>query len=378
MNSERRCTRRERPGEISYIHFEPEGGGIVLNASERGLAFQAAIAVRPQGPVSLSISPNPEQSIGLTAEIVWMDPTKKSGGLRFTEITENTRNQICRWLTPTGETETLDRKLALPSCVPQEETDSCSGPRNTGQGLLSPTPVSHDASPSFANVGGVSAPAFLGFSTKALWPETFSQEKQAAFSRTRLLRGLATGFLALVFVSAPILLLQDFRSGLGDLLIHAGMKLKGKNSPIYSPLDASPSSPVPIPNPDLGSKSSAPKPNPETPATETQSQLDPPAAPANPRAADHVEPKLAQHQDPPQHFANPHSRATRSPLARQLWSAIGAGDSSAEATLAELYLKGDGVPKNCEQALVLLRAASKNGNVQAVERLKKLGKNACR
>jgi len=75
---------------------------------------------------------------------------------------------------------------------------------------------------------------------------------------------------------------------------------------------------------------------------------------------------------------NPHSRAGRSALARQLWSAIGAGDSSSEVPLAELYLKGDGVPKNCEQAAVLLRAASKNGRVEALEKLKKLSKNGCR
>ena len=54
------------------------------------------------------------------------------------------------------------------------------------------------------------------------------------------------------------------------------------------------------------------------------------------------------------------------------------GDSSAEVPLAELYLKGDGVPKNCEQAAVLLRTASKHGNVKALEKLKKLGKNGCR
>jgi TPR repeat protein len=78
------------------------------------------------------------------------------------------------------------------------------------------------------------------------------------------------------------------------------------------------------------------------------------------------------------HVVDPHSRAGRRAFARQLWSAIGAGDSSAEVPLAELYLKGDGVPKNCEQAAVLLRAASKNGNVEALEKLKNLSKKGCR
>src|ERR1700676_2157170 len=99
MKSERRGTRRERPEGLSYIQFEPEGGGIVLNASEHGLAFHAAAAPRQTGPIQLCVSPNPMQQIKLTAEIAWVDETKKSGGLRFTELTSDARNQILQWLT---------------------------------------------------------------------------------------------------------------------------------------------------------------------------------------------------------------------------------------------------------------------------------------
>ena len=35
MNPERRSLQREKPEKLSYIQFEPEGGGIVLDASER-------------------------------------------------------------------------------------------------------------------------------------------------------------------------------------------------------------------------------------------------------------------------------------------------------------------------------------------------------
>jgi len=48
----------------------------VLNASEQGLAFHAAAAVRHPGPIRLCVSPNPEQRIEVIAEIVWMDETK--------------------------------------------------------------------------------------------------------------------------------------------------------------------------------------------------------------------------------------------------------------------------------------------------------------
>jgi len=55
-----------------------------------------------------------------------------------------------------------------------------------------------------------------------------------------------------------------------------------------------------------------------------------------------------------------------------------AGDSSAEFALAQLYLKGDGVPRNCEQARVLLRAAAKNGNSEALQQLRNLKNSPCR
>ena len=376
MNSERRAIHRERPEELSFILFEPEGGGMVLNASVRGLAFHAATAVRQPGQVRLSISPNPEQLIGLTAEVVWTDQTKKSWGLRFLGLTEDTRNQICRWLTKTGETETPDIKPLLPSRVQEADTDSCPGPRNSKPGTLEPTAALRDALPAYKDVDSTSAPRSLGFPTKALWPEPFPEEKQAAFSRVRLRRGVATGFLVLVFVSVPVLFSQDLRAGLGDLLIHIGVKLKSKS---YSSLDASSSSPGQHSSLDSGGESSVPKPKLDTPPEVTQNPVDTTAAAeTNQRTANPMEPSLAPRQNSPQRFVDQHSRSGRSALARQLWSALGAGDSSVEVPLAELYLKGDGVPKNCQQAAVLLRAASKNGNVEAREKLKKLSKHGCR
>src|SRR5260370_22411379 len=90
MEFERRRAIRTRPEVLSYIQFEPEGGGIVLNASEEGLAFQAPAAVSHRGPVRLCISPNPEQRIPLTAELAWRDEANKSRGLRLTEVSPDT------------------------------------------------------------------------------------------------------------------------------------------------------------------------------------------------------------------------------------------------------------------------------------------------
>jgi TPR repeat protein len=45
--------------------------------------------------------------------------------------------------------------------------------------------------------------------------------------------------------------------------------------------------------------------------------------------------------------------------------------------LAGLYLRGDGVAKNCEQGRVLLKAATKTGNTQAKVKLDELNANGC-
>jgi hypothetical protein len=52
-----------------------------------------------------------------------------------------------------------------------------------------------------------------------------------------------------------------------------------------------------------------------------------------------------------------------------LWKAVGKGNPEAPVQLADLYIKGDGVPHNCDQALVLLRVAAANENAAARSRL---------
>jgi TPR repeat protein len=61
----------------------------------------------------------------------------------------------------------------------------------------------------------------------------------------------------------------------------------------------------------------------------------------------------------------------------QLWAAVANGNSEAEVILAGLYLRGDGVAKNCEQGRVLLKAATKTGNTQAKVKLDELNANGC-
>jgi hypothetical protein len=62
---------------------------------------------------------------------------------------------------------------------------------------------------------------------------------------------------------------------------------------------------------------------------------------------------------------------------RALWQEVGKGNTSAEVTLAKLYLIGGGVTKNCDQARVLLRAAAKKGNSEAITKLSQITRQGC-
>jgi len=52
-----------------------------------------------------------------------------------------------------------------------------------------------------------------------------------------------------------------------------------------------------------------------------------------------------------------------------LWRATAKGNPEAPVQLAEMYIKGDGVPRSCEQAVVLLKTAAINNNARACNRL---------
>lgn len=61
-----------------------------------------------------------------------------------------------------------------------------------------------------------------------------------------------------------------------------------------------------------------------------------------------------------------------------LWRAVGKGNVAATVTLSDLYLHGDGVPKSCDQAHLLLVAAARKGAKGAAERLRNLQAFGCR
>ncbi len=67
-----------------------------------------------------------------------------------------------------------------------------------------------------------------------------------------------------------------------------------------------------------------------------------------------------------------------SEAAKLLWKAVGKQNATAAVLLSDLYLRGDGVPRSCDQARLLLAAASRRGTPQAVQHLRDLESQGCR
>jgi hypothetical protein len=60
-----------------------------------------------------------------------------------------------------------------------------------------------------------------------------------------------------------------------------------------------------------------------------------------------------------------------------LWKAVGKQNATAAILLSGLYARGDGVPKSCDQARLLLVAATKHGSSQAAHQLRDLERRGC-
>ena len=63
--------------------------------------------------------------------------------------------------------------------------------------------------------------------------------------------------------------------------------------------------------------------------------------------------------------------------ARWLWQAVSKQNGAATLLLSDLYVRGDGVPKNCDQARLLLDAAARKGTAGAGQRLRNLQAFGC-
>ena len=263
-------------------------------------------------------------------------------------------------------------------------------PAPTVEAIRSPIEI---PPPSRPPVDHVPPPALLrGFSAKDLRAES-----------PRLNRAAAAGIISLALAVILVALVLSFRREVGETLIRLGRQLAGEQQPL----------------------SASPAQNPSIPAAASPVRNDPapaslPASNPSPSSSDRPSPSTAQSQPATSPIQTPEvtvqSTPDRASTIRQiedlpapddagsgqkefdqaktilkgvhrqrdiqmavalLWTGVGKGYVPAEVTLADLYARGDGVQRSCEQARVLLKAAIQKGSPEGRRRLALLRQQGC-
>jgi PilZ domain len=322
---ERRRTPRTSLDEIVYVDMGPGNGGVVLNVSEGGLAFCAAVPIREPGVIQFSLLVKGKGRIASSADVMWTDKKQKTCGLRFTPSFEQSGVLLRHW------------------------TDASYCPSRTWDETLSSNP--HVEVPVFAARTDVSAPprttkpAAVSPIPPASKPERGPFDPITGEDLARMRKGMSTPAATFLRVTAAIFLVAGLI--LGAVVLGKG----AEDSHIEATTDRHASRTRQSTGRSLATPLTVAAPLPEAGQSDLVAALE---------------------------YLRPPGQPDTTSATRLLQSAVKSGNSSAGVFLAEMYLSGEGVRKNCTDAGALLTAASKNGNIEASVKLKELVVKGCR
>lgn len=97
MESKRRSPRTVL-NRILCIQIIPENHAIVVDISDDGLGFHAVYPVTDSGLIRFSFQNSAGRRVEACGELVWTDPAKKSGGLRFVYLPQLRREPLRNWI----------------------------------------------------------------------------------------------------------------------------------------------------------------------------------------------------------------------------------------------------------------------------------------
>jgi hypothetical protein len=114
----RRRTPRVPLRETAYVNFGSGNRGIILDVSEGGLRFKTNAPIDKSDSVRfwLTLSRNSEGA----AQVAWTDESRTSGGLRFTTVPPEIREQIRDWIERAGSDDPK-RQAAISALQKEEE-----------------------------------------------------------------------------------------------------------------------------------------------------------------------------------------------------------------------------------------------------------------
>ena len=363
--SDRRQAPRTKLAEIAYLGMGPENGGVVLDVSDGGLSFHAVATVEPAQTVRFLLSLRGHSRIEGAGEVVWTNQTRTVCGLKFTSLSSGAREYLNDWTNQSRMPAAARKENVAPTPQPVSALSAASR---------------SEALPVFA-IPPAAEPALSIPETSKLWQQpvffwTLFGVLAATLVVSAFLYGVHVGRseVSSAAQSVPNTTSQIGPPALPLTPVPASSAATDDHSSA-SDMPAVPTGATSSPKPALVNTSKAEDISGNTeqrPGAEGNS-----AATAEQRAELQLEAGKSELAAAQAYLSGAKGNRDSSKAARLLWAAVANGNSTAEALLADLYLRGDGVAKSCEQGRILLKAASKSGNADAEEKLKELNANGC-
>jgi hypothetical protein len=200
-------------------------------------------------------------------------------------------------------------------------------------------------------------------------------ERHLSVIRRQFIRGVLTGILVSCAVAMPAFKYSNIRQrgassqqGSGKTAVQNSDAQAASRARKFTPEIARTSLPTPV----------LPKPRPSKPSNDfPDNQVKPVLSRDGPKSPMYFP---VSQPAPLTGVSFPEPQPTKNIVvttSQKLWSSVQAGDTKAAVALADLYLRGDGVPVNCDQARVLLLVASKENDADATKKLRDLEETGC-
>jgi hypothetical protein len=436
----RRHNPRVKLHETAYINFGSGNRGVILDVSEGGLRFKTASPlIKGADPVRFWLTSFSRRTEGAAA-VAWTDESRTVGGLRFTNLPPDIREQVRLWLDRSlavGEEEGREQDLlpadflanplrgeildepeasaepALPGSVssdslPEGEVLAAVGAEEAANHAqptataveslpatdgLPATKTKPDAVVEETNKGFLyGRPALVAReSTLSMFPAESAQQETYAYnaytrpgqSSHRLLIAVLVILFALAAAAGAAAYYHPSQAR--DMMSRVQAQVARLINPAYKRTipDVEPAAMGSAPEGNSGDLEGSLGPAPPAPAG---SNTRAPSADSNSAAGGTAKPGLeasrtadasapqsaaSDNGDAPlaknnsqvdvdlaQKYLTPGSTPNQKEKAvRLLWLATEKGNIDAEIQLADLYARGDSVPKSCVQARILLKAA---------------------
>jgi len=373
MEPDKRRFVRKRTDQLLYAELGPDNGGILLNLCEEGCSFQSIAPVRGE-QVRFAVSVGDGWKLEGEGRMVWSDATKKTGGLRFLNPSQELQEQVREWLKET--LVTVDGKLD-PGATDSEAKRRRKKLRQEARvaAKLAQKPGAVQSAKTEARVGSegqalkTSAPEA---STAAIQLTSSAGVAGGSTSRPAYGKPVGTwrGVSVIAVVAALFMAMVSYRRDLGHLLMLFGSSIAGEEQKAVEQKarTVAPAEVQPVPE-QTGTEA---KPAALSDRKETSKEgVDEAETVSN----EHIATSTNAPAVPAKRSAA--QQAGTSEGVSSLWASVENGDTRAEVALANRYLRGEGVPQSCAQARVLLEAAVKRGSAEAQQKLDELAQGGC-